>query len=497
MAGKDRELYDLIKSMTPAEKGYFVKYAASVPARNDGRYMELFRAMDGLMVYDENMLRHTLGRFSEHGQPHRVRHYLYHLLLECLEHYHRGKLPSDQIMVLIRRARLLSSRQLPAQANALLQKACALCRKHSQDSLIRVALKMMNDNLIMMGKDVGDAQVQSGIEEVCSVARRNLHNELAYRAYTRMMGRYRQHGTAQDEEEEAAYRSLYHEITSEISDGHLDMAGLIYLMHARYLLGLCTSDTDMAIGGLESALDIVKVGEARSSSQVLASLCRNLHELYVRNGRYWHAERLTCFLEEWVREREHALTPASYSGLMDSVNLQRLALMAHDPSRLGDLPAYRDIEAYLKGRDLTPHVSVSFHLTAMAHCLYRSAYREALGHCNALMNVPESRDYDISARLEGELLGLIIHLGLGNHDLLESLVTSFRRRLRGHRVPLFADFAEKLAYILSKFPDVNTVSQRIEWKRKVIVMLEHYCAAHPERYRMLEFDYLRYFREVF
>lgn len=90
-------LYDLIKSLTQNEKRYFKIYASRHTIGKENKYVKLFESIDKLNNYDEAKLKAKIKKESFAGHLAASKNYLYNLILECLDIYHKDSSIDRQI----------------------------------------------------------------------------------------------------------------------------------------------------------------------------------------------------------------------------------------------------------------------------------------------------------------------------------------------------------------------------------------------------------------
>ena len=128
------DIYELIKSLSKAEKNYFRKHS-SVFIREEGkRYMLLFNAIDGQKVYDElKLMKHFKGeRFVKQFSV--AKNYLYNRILAAMESYHSN--PSSDAHSMMNRADFLFEKGLYRQADKMLRRGEKFAKKHELHSAL-------------------------------------------------------------------------------------------------------------------------------------------------------------------------------------------------------------------------------------------------------------------------------------------------------------------------------------------------------------------------
>ena len=118
------DLFQLIKSLSPSEKGYFIKFTSrgSVKVNN---YILLFNAIAKQEIYDEEKVRKKLHIKSRTGTQNfsKDKAYLHQIILESLNNYHKDNSVESRILKLLHQAEILYYKGLHSQSLALINKA--------------------------------------------------------------------------------------------------------------------------------------------------------------------------------------------------------------------------------------------------------------------------------------------------------------------------------------------------------------------------------------
>jgi hypothetical protein len=146
-------LYDLIKSLTGNEKRFFKIYASRHVTSGKNNYVKLFEAIDKLPVYDDKKLKGKIKdeSFSKHFSA--EKNYLYNLILECLDIYHKDSSVDSLITKYVNIARVLSEKRLDKQSMNMIEKAKVLSEKHNRFeniitlTILKKKIGFVNDSL--------------------------------------------------------------------------------------------------------------------------------------------------------------------------------------------------------------------------------------------------------------------------------------------------------------------------------------------------------------
>ena len=118
---KHDRLFDLIKSLSRNEKGYFRKFCRIHSSGGDRNYIELFDYLDKLDVYDDKMVKTAFRNTKWISHLPALKSYLFHQILKSLEVYHSAGTKDEDNM--LAQTRILIQRGLFEEAYKLLKKA--------------------------------------------------------------------------------------------------------------------------------------------------------------------------------------------------------------------------------------------------------------------------------------------------------------------------------------------------------------------------------------
>jgi tetratricopeptide (TPR) repeat protein len=137
------KLFLLVKSLNGMEKRYF-KLAVSVHKDADSKnYMRLFNSIAGQRTYDEIALRTEFAGEKIVKRFDMSKNYLYRLLLNTLQNYHRNSSVEQQLMNMLNKAMILHDKMLYKSALEILQKARQLAKKYEYYEILLKIIQMI------------------------------------------------------------------------------------------------------------------------------------------------------------------------------------------------------------------------------------------------------------------------------------------------------------------------------------------------------------------
>ncbi|MBI2271684.1 MAG: hypothetical protein HYU69_15180 [Bacteroidetes bacterium] len=123
------QLFDLIDSLTPAEKRYFKVFAYKHTRGDKNNYVRLFEAIEAQEKYDEKQIKDKFKgeTFIKHLPS--EKNYLYNLILDTLYYYHRDSTAEFSLNKLLHNVSVLYQKGLYGQCRKLLIKIRTLSRR--------------------------------------------------------------------------------------------------------------------------------------------------------------------------------------------------------------------------------------------------------------------------------------------------------------------------------------------------------------------------------
>lgn len=126
-------LFELIRSLSKSEKGYFKKVSSFHMKGGKNSYLLLFDAIDRMNEYDERILKKKLPAKIA-VQLSFLKHYLYHQLLEALDQYYQSS--NVEINKMICKVEILHKKGLKEPGRKLLDKAMEFAAKKEKFSYL-------------------------------------------------------------------------------------------------------------------------------------------------------------------------------------------------------------------------------------------------------------------------------------------------------------------------------------------------------------------------
>lgn len=132
---KSEELHELVHSLTRSEKRFFKIYCSRHEIGGKNNYVMFFDLIDSIKPYSEEKYEKKVSQadFIKHLAA--EQNYLYQMIIECLDIYHKESSVDKQITKLTNIARVLANKKLEEQSIKILNKARELAESHHRFAL--------------------------------------------------------------------------------------------------------------------------------------------------------------------------------------------------------------------------------------------------------------------------------------------------------------------------------------------------------------------------
>lgn len=429
------ELFDLIRSLTKSEKRFFKLHSTLQSGTKN--YMRIFDAIDRQHVYDEDALRRQFEgeNFVKHLPS--EKNHLCKLVLKSLRAFHAEATVSGTLKIASKNIEILFAKALYEEASRTLQRAKRVAKENEK---FYYWYELLNQEKQLLEEDYASGRFSRDLEDLVAEEREvlaKLGNLAEYHVlYSRINFVFRSGGHARTDEERA--------MVEAISEHPLIKGKNTALSHRAaticyYTQGFCqwaAGDTERS---LEKFLRVKKILDDHPH------LRADLPKRYVRALEYI----IRCRVELGAfKEARDTIRLMRQSAIQDGFRGIDIAVQVFHASYLGELRMLDRMGEHMKAVALTTDIlhgieehGARLHKEqllefwsglAIAH-FGAGQVNKALFWLNKVLNDPEPQlrqDLFIHARL----FNLLVHLELGNHDLLEYILRSTKRFLnKKHR----------------------------------------------------------------
>ena len=427
-------LHSLICSMSKAEKRYFKLYSSRHTLGDKNNYSILFDAVDKQAEYDEEKI---LNKFKREAFTNRFsisKRRLYEAVLKSLDAFHSNSSVDEKIRKQLHYAEILFDRSLYDQCDKILQSAQKLASKHQRwNALLQISdmEKGLNEKYNYAGPSkidpnkirTKDKAALKGLEEYSSLW--SLKSELFNTLYQKGTVR---NNVQKKELETLVVKKLYKFEPEELAPR---AKYLYHHIHSAYWFAV--GEYAKSCDHLEQNFTLIKDQHApfREPESVYLSVLTNLIYMYHRTGNYDQAIAHLDELKNMPLALDLRYSEDLKVRMFTSVNSVQLTLFLLNRDLARGQKIIPDVEAglLLYGDKIGAVRRSSFYYLIAAILFHSGEYSKSLAWVNHLLN---EIDIDGSAETHcfAQLLYMLLHLELGNKDLLPYALRSTQRYLK-------------------------------------------------------------------
>ena len=436
MANKySNHLYELIKSLSKAEKRYFKVYVARHTASNSQNNAQiLFDAIDKLKEYDEEKLLQSLIAHPFVKKFSIAKARLYDTILKSLDAYYSEKSKEQLIRNEIHHVEILFNKSLYKQCGKRLKSAKKQAKKYNKKLL---SLELLEWEKKLIEKDNYQSSTTKALinlsDEENEILTTLSSNSKLWELKSLLFKKLNQIGRARSKEE---VNFLKKDIESKINSFEIekDKVGSTYLFH--HIKGAYYFAIQDNKKSLDTVLKTIKLVEGHPNEfedepNILISALTNGIYLSVKNKNIDKAQELYSKLKVLYNVNKENGSKDLLIKLKSSLWSIELLLikLTCDFNKFSGL--YTKLEDFIGlNKEKINNSRLSFFYYNIAHILFiKDEFTEALKWINKLLNniaIDESQEIYSFA----EILNLFIHFELGNKELVNYNIKSTKRFLK-------------------------------------------------------------------
>ena len=422
------DLYQLIKSLSRNEKGYFKKYARSIGG-SDVLYVKLFEVIDALPDYDETLLQKKVRRESFAKHLAATKNYLFQLILRSLRAYHQHHNDYLRINAHIEYAELLVERCLYKAAQTELDKARQIAQTQNLDLKLVECFHVERPIFL----ETGFADWENTLFVAFDQTQQDLQNLADFHQlmalYLRLYHFWRKQRILRSSEDAIWLDGLMAEIRACQS---ADKGGFSWKnMHLTCLMieRFIRNDDESAFDYMKAVVDLWNEHPHIIAQQPVRYIntLNNFFSICVRSEK---PEPIEYYIEKFDEQilEYHEMARFSHFKVF---TLFRVAIMEmrHQYDYLLPFLEKADQQYQTFGSRANPVDYMMFKVNFMIYCFMEKQYEKALTFADDIINLSGGIDLRQDVRAAARLYRLIFHYELGNTLLLEYAIRSVRRYL--------------------------------------------------------------------
>lgn len=426
------ELFILINSLTKSEKRFF-KLSSSIQT-GEKNYLKLFEFIEKQDEYDENALKENFKNetFIKHLPS--EKNHLYKLILKALRGFHSDQTSSSRLKEELRNIEILYDKALYKECTKFIKRGKSLAIKNEKFYYL-IELLSWEKRLSEESYESGNFKINLNkivTEEEEALAK--LENLAAYHIlYSKINAVFRSEGYTKNREQR--------EIVDEIANQHLIKGKHTALSYRAasicfYIKGLCAAaqrnynESFIHFNRTKKILDDHPLLKMDLSKRYLLT---NFHlfRCYLVAGEFEKAEDVLTYIESLPSKK--GFKSENILNRVDSITFNQRLMLLNIQGKFSESIQFQEKTLELRGKDFASLYSVEQKMLMDFYLAYAyfgiENYKKALFHLNNILN-SEFQLLRQDLFKFSRLFNLVLHIELGNFDLLDYVVKSTKRYLK-------------------------------------------------------------------
>ena len=474
---KEGALFDLIKSLTKSEKRFIKIHASRYSMSGKNNYLKLFDALDKLNEYDGAKLRKKIKSSSFDGNLRGIKNYLYFLILDSLDFYHKDSSIDRRTSKYINIARILSEKRLDQQSNKIVEKTKKLSEEFNRFENI-IALNSLQKITGFKRETISNEDIQNYYKENFSSIE-NMRTKLEYnKIYDELLFKRLQLGLITNPLEIKRLKSFYNNpYFKDAPKSNSFDVNMYYLLSKieYYRILMDTKNGGVYIRKLIALFESNTKRIADNLNYYLYALNVFISERVYANDRKEADVILKKIISipTLIGEKVIAHDMRVQIFQIYYVLLTHISLIFRDYENA--IPHIRKFE--IEKKRFENYFTPSFRLCMQSNiaCVYFGAgqYKQALKWCNEAMSHPPKTRDDVVYVVR--ILNLLVHYELENEIILPSLIKStynnlFKQKRKSQFVVTFFKYLRPLIRTESK---TDKISIFIQLREKLLPLIDN------------------------
>ena len=489
----DEHLHDLVHALSTSERGYFVKYAKALPGKEGKRYLQLFNLLQQMKTFNQRQFDRQLKESKFPSHVYRIRHYLYHSLIDSLRRSNKKITLTERIMDDLQQAYTLQGKGLLQLSNGVAQRCEERAYTNGLFGLATEAVRVLHGNALLLYQEEGSAyetELQNRMRNYASMQERLLR---ATGTANAMLSRFRSHGHAQNDADREMYNYLFNEGIGQIQvPDRMDPWTTYFLLDAESILALCVCDPKKLEQRLSDAYQLMWSHLKDFDDKLpFASVMYAYLDTLLRSGKSSVLQAELQRLQNWLQTEKKQIGARVETQV--SINLSLIQMRGW---------MTRTIE---EEEDRSQEIHECFNFISKANKLSSLQYLElemSLAHAemlskewvnararlNTLISDNQLMKYDITRYWEIELMLLFTAMGIRDLEKLEHQYSRLKRLYAERKVIPYRGLSAVILKHVSQLFRKNWRRMDKEWGLSFELSLIEYRNNSPDQLFWLNFE---------
>ena len=491
--GASDDLFQLIKSMSRSEKGYFKKYASKHTIGGKNSYVKLFDAIDAQAVYDEDALKRKFKNDRFVSSLYSTKNYLFNLTLKSLSAYHSEKYAVSKLNNMLTELNVLFEKGLYKQFRTLLNKAIEIAKKN--DKMYYLAI-LYNKELTYVATDY---YASDNHLEFSNIKNRTLDtlerlkvDEEYHIIYNELFLFSKQTGSVRNIKDLEKLNAILDNpiMKDEKYAVNFDAKFKYYSIWGHYYRIL--NDTENWYRYRKALLELMESDEKyireNPRSYVLAlNNYLNVCIAYNRAVEFaQNLQKLKKYSEQFENKKEFIDLHTRIFLLVSDLELS-FAIKTGRADKLSEIVEQIEHGFARYEKLILENRKTSLYNRIAYACFLTGEYEKSIFYTNRIMNAANPR-LDPEQYILARIRSLIVHFEAGNYELLEYSIKSTMRFLK--KTDRVFKFEKLILNFLAKAVMYENDSERIELYEKLKVDINKISNDQFEKNVLEQFDFI-------
>lgn len=480
-----KNLFQLIKKLSPNEKGYFKKVSKVHSMSAGNVYIRLFDLLDRQMHYDKKAIEAAFGKKEIITQLPVLSNYLYHLLLNTLMDFNSGKTIETRLQRLLANAEQLYIKGLYEQARTLINKVREKAEE-SENFLLTLQIYAFEGKLALLEEDVENLNRQV---DTLNVSRKCVIDKYQnYTEYRQLVARIfylskrsGRHLKSENDQQEVEYIMQHTLLSNRKQALSISALNNFLLIHSYYHDIKKDRDIHQSIRFNKERLELLE-GNTAYVKHVPAIYLSVLHNLLLNAGEVFDLKLFKTLLEKV----KNTNTFLNVKPNPETEKFRTLIFIKYTIFQGFISGNFQQGINFIKGKENAYYElhKASSEEEGLVYChnLYSlffgvGDYKKSLFWINKFLQ-SEQESLRMDLWIHVNWTNIIIHIELGNFELAASLMQSFQRYLNKYPKEFVFEkiFAKALKSYINHASDEKQKEQQHKLKEMRTILSAHKAA---------------------
>jgi hypothetical protein len=436
-------LFNLIKSLSKSEKGYFKKFIHINSPRGKNKYLRLFEVIDKQQKNEEGTIlrKAKLNTSNKSNQLPNLKNYLYNLILKSLGSYYAGSDATSELKSQLQSIKIFYEKGLFSDCEKTLIKAKKIAERHENHEQLLELLnwenKIVTNNPLLMSKTrtFRGKEIHERYMAVLGI----LKNKSEYaQLLSTIPGKYRVTGEIHDKKDLSELRNfIQHPLLKDeklaLSNEAKQSFNAIYTMYYRL-----SGETQKALAPSQHIVKLIESLPERVGSYPLEYMVAltNLSLIYILLKDYARAFDLVQKMESLPQKLDNKLSEGLRALIFMRVNYMKTHIYTETCEFEKGIALTEKIEqgTIVYKNNMEKRAEITLYCNVSLLQFIGGNYTLSLAWLNKILNDSSACETRPDVYCFIKIFNLLVHYELSNLDLLDDLIKPTHQFLKKRKM---------------------------------------------------------------